>query len=200
MSRSRPSTNAITQKKETAYMYPIHLDGEKYGAIKSRLQSKLEITSDPILIHLYIPGIAVTITQMISDKSVNALYVKKFAEDKNQHTDATEDTSDRNKCCTEIVNCTDCPKRGGYTHIGFQHGNQRQSKGAPLMNSTPFKDSWLGCGLEVHHAEFFYFIMKVKQCLAYLKESLKTGQEKAAKFRHQSNFNYKDRRAKIRTL
>jgi len=33
-----------------------------------------------------------------------------------------------------------------------------------------------------------------------MKENLKSGVEKAAKFRQHSNLNYKDRRAKIRTL
>ena len=42
--------------------------------------------------------------------------------------------------------------------------------------------------------------MKVKQCLSYLKDNPKTGQKKAAQFRQQSTSNYKDRRAKIRTL
>ena len=42
--------------------------------------------------------------------------------------------------------------------------------------------------------------MKVKQCLSYLKDNPKAGQEKAAQFRQQSTSNYKDRRAKIRTL
>ena len=68
------------------------------------------------------------------------------------------------------------------------------------MTKTAFKGSCNSCGMEGHHAASCYFLMKVKQCLSYLKDNPKAGQEKAAQFRQQSTSNYKDRRAKIRTL
>ena len=70
----------------------------------------------------------------------------------------------------------------------------------PRLNKSPFKGNCFGCGWEGHHAEVYYFLMKVKQCLAYMKDNPKSGAEKVAKFRQHSNSKYKQRRAKIRTL
>ena len=54
--------------------------------------------------------------------------------------------------------------------------------------------------MEGHHAATCYFLMKVKQCLSYLKDNPRAGEDKAAQYRQQSTSNYKDRRAQIRTL
>ena len=42
--------------------------------------------------------------------------------------------------------------------------------------------------------------MKVRQCISYLKDNPKAGDEKAAKYRQQSASNYRDRRDKVRSL
>ena len=58
----------------------------------------------------------------------------------------------------------------------------------------------MACGRKGHHADTCYFLMKVRQCISYLKDNPRAGDEKAAKYRQQSASNYKDRMTKIRSL
>ena len=67
-------------------MYLSHLDEDTLTTPITRLQSQLRLTPDPIPIHLCVPGIAVTITQMSSDKSINVSYINKCTEEHGNYT------------------------------------------------------------------------------------------------------------------
>ena len=66
--------------KEIAFMYLSHLDDEAYMNAKTRLNSQLHFTPTPIPVHLCVPGIAVTLSQMSSDKSIDSSYINKTTE------------------------------------------------------------------------------------------------------------------------
>ena len=51
-----------------------------------------------------------------------------------------------------------------------------------------------------HHADKFYFLMRVKQFFFYLKENPRADQDKVENFRQQSQLNYKTQRAQIKYL
>ena len=179
-------------------MYLSHLNNDDLLTAKTRLQSQLHLTPVPIPIHLRVPGIAVTITQMSSDKSMNVSYINKCTDDYCEYT-TEEETTSEHETSTDLVNYTNYqrPRNGN-----FKRNTQpfQRNRPPPRMTKQAFKGGCNSCGMKGHHAATCYFLMKVKQCLSYLKDNPNAGQEKAAQFRQQSTSNYKDRRAKIRTL
>ena len=68
------------------------------------------------------------------------------------------------------------------------------------MTTNEHKGSCMAYGCEGHHDGTCYLLMKVRQCISYLKDNPKSGDEKAAKYCQQSASNYNHRRAKIRSL
>ena len=184
--------------KEILFMYLSHIDDEAHTTAKIRLHSQLPLTPTPIPIHLCVPGIAVTLSQMSSDKSINSSYINKTA-DEYQDYMIEENSSSGYDTSTEIVNYTrNQPSQNG----NFKPTRQlyQRNWSPPRMIKNSYKGSCMACGREGHHDGTCYFLMKVRQCILYLKDNPKVGDEKAAKYRQQSASNYKHRRAKIRSL
>ena len=62
-------------------MYLSILDDETHTNAKTRLHLQLQLTPTPIPVHLCVPGIAVTLSQMSSAKSINASYINKYTDE-----------------------------------------------------------------------------------------------------------------------
>ena len=191
--------------KEVSYMYLSHLDSNTYESTRDNIRGAIKLTPDPIPLRYQVPGLATTITHMTNKKSANDAYVNRMQE-------FCIECSDEESEEDGVVNAANY--RGRQQQPRQHDRNRRQydrnrtspptqTKSTSLntkYNKAPFKGSCYGCGREGHHAGECYFLMKVEQCLAYLKSNPSAGKEKAAKYRQQSSSNYRDRRAKIAHL
>ena len=121
-----------------------------------------------------------------------------MSDDNSEYT-TKETNTPEHETSTDLVNYTNNrPPRNGP----FKKNAQpfQRYRPPPKKTRQAFKGSCNSCGMEGHHAATCYFLMKVKQCLSYLKDNPRAGEDKAAQYRQQSTSNYKDRRAQIRTL
>ena len=135
-------------------------------------------------------GIAITVLQLytqhydpgdtlyVNTKNVNAYDSEHDEEDENSGRVHYKNVNDRSTCRAPSSN-----NKGNYGAVA-------------KMNDKPFNDSCYAYGLKGHHAGKCYFLMKIEQCIAYLKKNPRIGAKKATKFRQQSVSNYKERYAK----
>ena len=159
----------------------------------------MEASLPPIPIKYRVPGLATMITHLMSTAPANEAYV-------NVAQDTCGSCSDESDDVVILVANFRSGKpygtgnRNPDTRNSSRNPRFSWSQGWPPPNKTPFKGSCFGCSRDGHHVTECYFLMKVEQCMAYLKQNPKAGHEKAAKYRQQSSDNYRSCRAKTAHL
>ena len=157
--------------REISEMYLSHLDDEKYEETKSKCEAT--ITTTATLDALYcVPALAGTIEQLMST----------------QHT--------KNKsviCTTNIDDMLYYPVHTLQEDKVFSaqkyHNNQKLRNMGPFVNKNRFQGICHACGGKHHHATNCYFLMKLKQCLAYLKDNPTAGETKRKIFQKKNLYN-----------
>ena len=186
-------------QKEVSFIYLSHLDPEQHNNVKEPLRTNVEASLPPIPIKYRVPGLVTVITHLMSTIPANEAYV-------NVAQDICRRCSDESNGAVILA----ANFRGGKpygtdnrnpdTHNSSRNPRFSRSQGRPPPNKTSFKGSCFGCSRDGHHATECYFLMKVEQCMAYLKQNQKAGQKKATKYRQQSSDNYRSCGAKIAHL
>ena len=163
--------------KEATCVYLSHLDSEEYTIVKDTVQAAIEsLAGSTIPLKCMVPGILITVSQLRTQHHVpcNTLYVNTM----NVNLYNGEHDKDNND--SGRVHYTNA--NGRTTFRGPPSKNKGNYGTAAKRNDKPFNSSCYICGLKGHHAGKYYFLMKIEQCLTYLKNP-RAGAKKAAKFR-----------------
>ena len=123
-----------------------------------------------------VPGITTTTTHMMSKTLANDAYVN-VAQD--ICGSCSEESSDVVVLAANYQGRQKYVSRMRDRRTPNSSGRRRR----PTRTTAPFKGSCYDCRREGHHATECNFLMKVEQCMAYLGEKSKVGQEKSAKYR-----------------
>ena len=161
--------------KQMSQLFLKYLNEPLYQKAKILMQTRLEsCTFDTVPISLQVPGLATTITQQTLQLSDG-----KFSDAK------TYDT------VTKLSSIT-------FDTMPHSTDSFDQITASISSQTSKFKGNCKACGRANHHASECNFLMKLKQCLAYMKTDKSAGSRKA-KF-YKSKGDYNSRRDKVRVL
>ena len=167
-------------QREISEMYLSHLDDEKYEEAKSKCESTIS-TSTTVDALYCVPALAGTIEQLISTQH-----------NKNKSIIRTTNIND--------MVCYPSPPLQEDNVFSTQKypNNQKLRQRGPFINTNGYKGVCHACGGKNHHTANCYFLMKLKQCLAYLKDNPTAGETKRNIFQKKNLYN--NRRDTIKTL
>ena len=168
--------------KEMSLLFLKYLDEPLYQKGKLLMQTRLEhCTSKTVPISLQVPGLATTISQQtLQMQSTSNVNIKPY-DTVTRLSSLTNDTVSTIESNSMDISTDDCI-------FAFNSGTSK----------TRYQGTCAACGKKNHHESECNFLMKVKQCLAYMKSDRSAGSRKAKYYK--SKGDYKIRRDKIRSL
>ena len=170
----------IYDAKEISLLFLKYLDEPLYQKAKLLMQTRLEhCTHTTVPISLQVPGIATTISQQTLQLNDSSTADNKPYDTVTRLSSVTQDTV---STVTSIESSSD-----DYI-FAFNTGR----------NKSTFQGICAACGKKNHHASECNFLMKVKQCLAYMKSDRSAGSRKAKYYKSKGEYNV--RKDKIRSL
>ena len=167
--------------KQISQLFLKYLDEPLYQQAKLLMQTRIESYGAATLpISLQVPGLATTISQQTLQLN-----------DTKMHEGTQYDVITKLSSITQDTFSTE--DTDSFENVSFD-----QISAAISSSKIKYNGTCAACGKTNHHASECHFLMKMKQCLAYMKSDKNAGSRKAKYYKSKGEYNF--RRDKVRML